>query len=82
MADLTPENRPLIQQINFNETGVEIVYAERRHIESFERTGISRTTVIGIPKTVIDQELIELFETLQDILDRAEVTERNPTFGR
>lgn len=79
MAD-TNTNLPLIQQINFSEAGVEIVYVEPRDVEQFNATGISETRILGCPARLIEQELAELVDDARELIDTIKVRQRNPTY--
>jgi hypothetical protein len=77
----TSENGPLIQQINFSEGGVEIVYVEPRDVEAFKQHGISETTVLGCPAALISDELAELVDDARQLVDAILVRKRNPRYG-
>lgn len=76
------DNLPLIQQINFTEGGVEIVYIEPRDVEAFNKTGVSETRITSCPAQHVEPELAELIEDIQILLEAIQVRKRNPTFGK
>lgn len=78
---ISESNQPLIQQVNFSERGVEIVFVEPRDVESFDKTGITETRVITCPRDVIADELGEFMESTRELLDRIQLVKRHGTFG-
>lgn len=73
---IAPENLPLIQQITFGESGVEIVYAEPRDREILEKTGVMNTKVKSIPHRYIQDEILDLIDSAIQVLDAAGRHER------
>lgn len=76
------DNLPLVQQINFSEGGVEIVYVEPRDVEAFDQSGISETRILACPARYIEDELAELVEDARSLIDTIQIRKRNPTYGK
>lgn len=58
-----------IHHVEFNETGVEVIYQEAR--DKGPEGGIQWVRTCVIPRGVADREINMMLETIQDLVDRA-----------